>query len=120
MSRMSIVRRILEPVRAPVRHTINHYTTFFEDLIHAIKSEIVGKIDGVSARVDDVDRSVTTSHQSISDQIAVQAATIRTLSAEVARLQELTSRLEPSIGGHTGDDLIGVITRTGEPAHSAS
>ncbi len=94
MAVMSIARRMSEPVTAPARRIVTHYVGFFEDLIHAVKSELVAKIDGISSRLDDLDRSVATSHQSISDQIAVQAATIRNLSAEVERLQALAARLE--------------------------
>ncbi|MDH3678852.1 MAG: hypothetical protein OEV40_02760 [Acidimicrobiia bacterium] len=102
---MSLTRRMSEPVRAPIRQLINHYTTFFEDLIHAVKSELVAKIDRVNARVDDVDRSVSTSHEAIADQMALQAATLRSLGAEVERLQDVVTRLGVNLDGDGFLDL---------------
>ncbi|MEM7323129.1 MAG: hypothetical protein AAF531_08585 [Actinomycetota bacterium] len=86
---MSLIHRMSEPVRTPVRRFTNHYAIFFEDLIHAVKNEIVGKIDRVDRRVEDVDRSMTAAYESVSDQLAIQTATIRTLRSEVARLQSM-------------------------------
>lgn len=81
-----------EPVRTPVRRFTNHYAIFFEDLIHAVKNEIVSKVDRVDRRVEDSDRSMTAAYEAVSDQLAIQTATIRTLSGEVARLQAMIER----------------------------
>lgn len=78
-----------EPVRTPVRRFTNHYAIFFEDLIHAVKNEIVSKVDRVDRRVEDSDRSMTAAYEAVSDQLAIQTATIRTLSGEVSRLQAM-------------------------------
>ncbi len=89
---MSLIHRMSEPVRTPVRRFTNHYAIFFEDLIHAVKNEIVSKIDRVDRRVEDADRSMTAAYEAVSDQLAIQTATIRTLSSEVARLQAMVER----------------------------
>jgi hypothetical protein len=64
---------------------ITRYATFFEDLIHAVKSELVDKIDRL-------DETVRTGNQSLADQLAVQSAAIRTLQGEVERLQTIVDR----------------------------
>lgn len=86
---MSLIHRMSEPVRTPVRRFTNHYAIFFEDLIHAVKNEIVSKIDRVDHRVEDADRSATAAYEAVSDQLAIQTASIRALSAEVARLHAM-------------------------------
>lgn len=78
----SVARRVSEPVRAPIRQVVNHYANFFEDLIHAVKSEIVG-------RFDSVDRAIVTGNQRLSDQLGTQAAAIRALQSEMERLQAI-------------------------------
>jgi len=82
-----------EPVRTPVRRFTNHYAIFFEDLIHAVKNELVTKIDRVDRRVEDSDRSMTAAYEAVSDQLAIQTATIRTLATEIARLQAMVAEL---------------------------
>ena len=64
---------------------MTHYATFFEDLIHAVKSELVEKIDRLDA-------TVKTGNQSLSDQFAVQSANVRRLQGEVERLQMILDR----------------------------
>jgi SAM-dependent methyltransferase len=92
---MSIQRRITEPVRGPVRRNLDHYRRFFEDLIHAVKAELASRLDRIGRDVDHVKGSVST----VSDQLAMQAASIRTLTSEVERLQELTEQLAPGGSG---------------------
>jgi hypothetical protein len=91
---MSIQRRITEPVRGPVRRNIEQYRNFFETLIHAVKNELVGRFDRVDRGVDHLNGSVGT----LSDQLAMQAATLRTLAAEVERLQAMTEQLDAASG----------------------
>jgi rhamnogalacturonyl hydrolase YesR len=78
---------------------VTHYATFFEDLIHAVKSELVEKIE-------DLDRAVKTGNQSLSDQLAVQSANVRRLQDEVERLQTILDRqasaAEVDISDHNG------------------
>ncbi len=77
-----MARLVSEPVRAPVRQLVNHYAVFFEDLIHAIKSEIIG-------RFDELDRTIAKGNEQLTDELGTQAATIRTLQSEVERLQAM-------------------------------
>ena len=106
---MSLARRLSDPIRLPVRRTIHNYVTFFEDLLHAIKSEIIGKVDHlqhsvdagrdavneqITVQVDTVRTSVEAGQDAIADQIAMQAATVRTLRDEVERLRTLVEKLE--------------------------
>lgn len=91
---MSISRRLSEPVRAPVRQVVSQYHTFFEDLIHAVKNELVARFDRVESRVEELDVTVSTSHESIADQLAMHAASVRTVSAEVERLHRLNGELQ--------------------------
>ena len=81
----TVARRASAPVRAPIRRLVTHYATFFEDLIHAVKSELVEKIDAL-------DTTVKTGNQSLSDQLAVQSANVRRLQGEVERLQMILDR----------------------------
>jgi hypothetical protein len=82
---MSIHRRITEPVRAPVRRNIEHYSHFFEELIHAVKNDLAGRLDDVDEGVDHLNGSVST----VSDQLAMQAASLRTLASEIERLRDV-------------------------------
>lgn len=111
---MSLIHRMSEPVRTPVRRFTNHYAIFFEDLIHAVKNELVGKIDRVDRRVDDSDRSMTAAYEAISDQLAIQTATIRSLSGEVARLRAM---VEPS-SGSVLDLEVDVMPTGGDRTHA--
>lgn len=81
----TVARKISAPVRSPIRHVVTHYATFFEDLIHAVKSELVEKLDKL-------DHKIVTGNQSLADQLAVQSAAIRKLQAEVERLQAIAER----------------------------
>ena len=87
---MSVIRWASEPVRAPGRRVINHYHRFFEDLIHAVKIELVERLDTLDDRVETLDDMVTGSHQVIADQLAMQAASLRSIQTEIERLQDLT------------------------------
>lgn len=112
---MSLLRRLIQPVRAPIGRTVHHYVTFFEDLIHAVKSELVAKVEGVDGRIDALERSVSTSHDSLTDQIALQAAAVRSLSAELERLRRLAEDLDAETPSRRADDLTinGQLANTG-------
>lgn len=112
---MTIPRRLSEPVRAPVRQLISHYTGFFEDLIHAVKSELVEKIELIDDKVTDLDSTVATDSAAVRDQLAVHTASMQSVKAELAALRdaqqgrdrEVNERLE-TLAAHGGvDRLIG-------------
>lgn len=92
---MSLLRQASEPVRAPARRIVVHYHRIFEDLIHAVKSELVERLDGLDERLDELEEVVTGSHEAIADQLAVQSASLRSLETELERLQDLTRSLAP-------------------------
>ncbi len=75
-----------EPVRAPIRDLITRYSSLFEHLLHAIKNEIVERVDGVDNRLVALDERSASSDQTTADQLALQAAAIRSLQLEVDRL----------------------------------
>jgi phage shock protein A len=113
---------------------VDQYVTFFEDLIHAIKSEIIGKVEHLQHSVDanrdaitdqiaeqtaTVRTSLEAGQDAIGDQIALQAATVRTLRDEVERLRTLTEQLEHRMtlttenGGNRASIGLDELTTTG-------
>ncbi|MEM7274715.1 MAG: hypothetical protein AAF547_16645 [Actinomycetota bacterium] len=95
---MSLIHRMSEPVRDPVRRFTNHYAVFFEDLIHAVKSELVGKLDRIDHRVEHSDLKMTAAYEAIADQLTIQTATIRSLGDEVRRLQAMVEHQQLASG----------------------
>lgn len=89
---MNLIHRMSEPVRTPVRQFTNHYAVFFEDLIHAVKSELADKLDRIDDRAENSDRSMTAAYEAIADQLTIQTATIRALGDEVRRLEAIVER----------------------------
>ena len=79
---MSIVRRMSEPVRAPLRDRAAQYTSFFEHLIHAVKNDIIRSLG-------DLDAKAQSAHGATSDQLAVQAATLHQLEARIEAVQAM-------------------------------
>ncbi len=116
---MSLIYRISEPVRVPIRRVTDHYSSFFEDLIHAVKSEIVGKLDHLILRLDNSERSTTAAFEALSDQLAIQATTIRELSDEIKQLQQTTEAARPQARPSSGQGLSNVVDLAG-PEQSAN
>ncbi|MGF1599838.1 MAG: FkbM family methyltransferase [Acidimicrobiales bacterium] len=116
---MSISRRLSEPVRSPIRQTVHRYSSFFEELIHAVKNEMVELVERVDDRVDELQSTVTTSHDTISDQLALQATTIRKLDDEVERLRVVADSLERRyVSGHdAGIERVLTQLRTDQAAY---
>lgn len=95
---MSVVRRATEPARVPVRRVVSHYRTFFEELIHAVKNEIVERLDRIDDRLDEFEEVVERRHDTLADQMTVQAAALRAMETEIERLQDLARAAEPEAG----------------------
>lgn len=76
---MSILRRIARPVRGPVRRVVGPTPRSFETLIHAVKNELTDRLDTVDEQMEELAGSVTSSHTSLADQLALQAASQRSL-----------------------------------------
>ena len=75
-----MLRRLARPLRAFVRTSTRRYYRWLEDLIHAVKSELVGRFDGVDHRLAKIEGALDSSQASLSDQLALQSARIRRLS----------------------------------------
>ena len=101
---MALLRQLSEPVRAPVRRNLDHYRDIFENLIHAVKNELVERFDRSDAATAELQRVVAAGQSSHSDQLAVSTAATRKLEAVVDDLRgevstmrtELPAQLSPS------------------------
>ncbi len=118
---MSILRRVSEPVRVPVRHAVHHQVTFFEDLIHEVKSELVSKLDEVNSRLDALERQAAVNGDVMADQLALHTSRLRAVSTEVERLQNSLNQsvLGPGEMADRGVlDLAASAEPSGEPSTS--
>jgi SAM-dependent methyltransferase len=86
---MSIVRRMSEPVRAPLRDRALQYSSFFEHLIHAVKNEMVSRVERIEGRLGDLDEKAQYAHGATTDQLAIHAAALRQLEVRMEQLQSL-------------------------------
>ena len=93
-----MLRHASTPVRAPARRVLVRYHRIFEDLIHAVKNELVERLDQLDERIDDLEEVVTGSHDAIADQLAFQSASLRSLETALQRLQDLTRSLGTASG----------------------
>lgn len=92
---MSPSRRLTNPVRAAVRSYSRRYSRWLEDLIHAVKNELVGRFDLVDQRLGRIESSMEAAQTSLSDQVSMQSAKVRRLThaseaqaADVAALRD--------------------------------
>ncbi len=101
---MSTLRRIARPVDASLRTITGRYSRWLEDLLHTIKSELVGRFNSVDARLNQVEESAESSHTSLADQLAMQGAAIRTLTQLAEQSQAETAIAEAKLNA-TIDEL---------------
>jgi SAM-dependent methyltransferase len=110
---MSTLRRLARPVDASLRTITGRYSRRLENLIHAIKSEIVG-------RLDQMEKTTESAHTGLRDQLALQGVAIRKLTqlaeetradASALRAQILTAKgeidLSPRAHRATRDEVYG-------------
>ncbi len=95
---MSILRRAAEPVRDPLYRVVNRYRHLFENLIHAVKNELVDRIDQVDHDVEELAGTVSSSHTAISDQLALQAANLRAMEQMLWQVRADSAALMAEIG----------------------
>ncbi|MDH4075931.1 MAG: class I SAM-dependent methyltransferase [Acidimicrobiia bacterium] len=102
---MNILRRAVRPVRGPVRRVVRRYRSGLENLIHAVNHEMVGKFNHMDFRMDQVSGTLVSSHNAISDQLALQGArlmameqTVRQVQAEADALAAELSAVRSEIG----------------------
>ncbi|MEZ5408816.1 MAG: hypothetical protein R2761_12375 [Acidimicrobiales bacterium] len=102
---MNILRRAARPVRGPVRRVVRRYRSGLENLIHAVNHEMVGKFNHMDFRMDQVSGTLVSSHNAISDQLALQGArlmameqTVRQVQAEADALAAELSAVRSEIG----------------------
>ncbi len=74
---MSFLKKGAAVVTKPLRHVNAEQSSRLEDLIHAIKSEIVGRLDNADGRADAL-------QQSVNDQLALQAAQLSLVKSEIS------------------------------------
>ena len=104
---MSTLRRIARPVDASLRTVTRRYSRWLEKLIHAIKNEIVGRLDGVDARLSQMSAAAESSHTAIYEQLSLQGAAIRKLTQEMradastvkAQIQAVKTEIDESASG---------------------
>lgn len=102
---MNILRRAARPVRGPVGRVVRRYRSGLENLIHAVNHEMVGKFNHMDFRLDEVSGTLASSHNAISDQLALQGArlmameqTVRQVQAESEALAAELSAVRSEIG----------------------
>lgn len=102
---MNILRRAARPVRGPVRRVVRRYRSGLENLIHSVNHEMVGKFNHMDFRMDEVSGTLVSSHNAISDQLALQGArlmameqTVRQVQAESEALAAELSAVRSEIG----------------------
>ncbi len=102
---MNILRRAARPVRGPVRRVVHRYRSGLENLIHSVNHEMVGKFNHMDFRMDEVSGTLVSSHNAISDQLALQGArlmameqTVRQVQAESEALAAELSAVRSEIG----------------------
>jgi hypothetical protein len=112
---MSTPRRLTSPALAAIRTCARRYNRWLEDLIHAVKSELVGRFDRVDHRIDQLEASVDSSHVATSDQLSMLAigeqrlrqTTDQTLEstteiqASATRIQESTAQIQAEVEAAT-------------------
>jgi len=84
---------------------VRRYRSGLENLIHAVNHEMVGKFNHMDFRMDEVSGTLVSSHNAISDQLALQGArlmameqTVRQVQAEADALAAELSAVRSEIG----------------------
>ncbi len=102
---MNILRRAARPVRGPVRRVVSRYRSGLVHLIQTVNHEMVGKFNHMDYRMDEVSGTLVSSHNAISDQLALQGArlmameqTVRQVQAESEALAAELSAVRSEIG----------------------
>ena len=102
---MSILRRAARPVRGPVGQVVRRYRAGLVHLIQTVNHEMVGKFNHMDFRMDEVSGTLVSSHNAISDQLALQGArlmameqTVRQVQAESEALAAELSAMRSEIG----------------------
>ncbi len=118
---MSTLRRIARPVDASLRTITTRYFHWLEDLVHTVKSEIVGRFDSVDVRLNQMGASAKSSHTSLADQLAMQGAAIRTLTqlAEQSQAETATAGTELNTAVNELSTTVGELKATGREIDSA-
>lgn len=89
---MSIIERAKSGASAPLRRQANYVTKGLEDLIHAVKNELVGRFDSVDSSVEDLSTATADQLGLMSSRISRLEAQTTELRAEVAALTEAKRR----------------------------
>ena len=95
---MNILRRAARPVRGPVRRVVRRYRSSLENLIHAVNHEMVGKFNHMDFRMDEVSGTLVSSHNAISDQLALQGARLLAMEQDLRRVQAESDALAAELG----------------------
>jgi Caenorhabditis protein of unknown function, DUF268 len=95
---MSILRRAAQPVRGSVRRAAGRSRSHLDTLIHAVKNELVGKFNHLDFRMDEVSGSLSSSHQAISDQLALQGARLLVMEQVLHQVKADNEALLAEIG----------------------
>jgi SAM-dependent methyltransferase len=90
---MALLRRTARPVRGPIGRIIRLPARGLEGLIHAVKNELVGYLEVSETRLVKLEDTVTFGQESLADQVALQAAALQKLQAELDRTAQAIERL---------------------------
>lgn len=87
---MVSMRKISGPVARPLRNALHGQSRFLEDLIHAVKNEIVDKLDGLTQKVDDND-------QATKERLAFQTKELIAIKDDLRLLRQELSTADRSV-----------------------
>jgi SAM-dependent methyltransferase len=93
-----MLRTVARPVRGPAGRVARLPVRGLEGLIHAVKNEMVDKLERSEQRLAHLEDTVAVGQESLADQVALQSTTLRKVEMELDRASEVIERMAVDAG----------------------